>query len=70
MYRYTVTNVKDSGELQPPAVGWTLHSVVYAPPDRLICIWNLFDNYPDTEWGDTTWAMREVNDPVSIAGKD
>jgi hypothetical protein len=65
MYRYTVTNVKDSGELTPPAVGWTLVETQYAPPDKLICIWMAGYDY-DVEWGDTTWANREepvLSDP-------
>ena len=59
MYRYTVTNVKDSGELQPPAVGYTLVETQYAPPDRLIVIWMAGYDY-DVEWGDTTFAKVEA----------
>lgn len=67
MYRYTITNVKDSGELTPPAVGYTLvETHVYQ--DKLIVIWVAGYDNTDVEWGDTTWAMREINDPVSIAG--
>lgn len=65
MYRYTVHFVKDAGELVPPS-GYQLHSVAYAAPDRLICVWVNDPRYFEVGWGETTWANREepvISDP-------
>ena len=50
----------------PP--GCHLHSFSYAPPERIVCVWEQVGVMVDDEWGDTTWALRDRNDPVTIEG--
>lgn len=60
MYRYTVHFVKDAGELAPPSPEYELHSVQYAAPDRLICVWIRNLELIDVGWGETTWAKADA----------
>ena len=54
MYRYSVHFVKDAGELTPPSPAYSLHSIAYAPPDRIICAWvNTGNSYCVEDWGIT-----------------
>ena len=72
MYHMTVHTIPD-GWLDrqfpiPGPPGCHLHSFSYAPPERIVCVWEQVGAIPNDEWGDTTWAMREINDPVAIEG--
>ena len=67
MYRFTVHMIEGSKEIAAPE-GCTLHSVVYAPPERLVCVWEQDASLVEVGWGETTWALREKNDPVFIDG--
>lgn len=67
MYRYTVHNLKpEGGELHPPALGYSLHSFVYAPGERILAVWIQTGELGEADWGASTWANREVNDPVVV----
>ena len=68
MYRYSVHFVKDAGELTPPTPAYQLHSVEYAAPDRLICVWVNDPESFDVGWGETTWAVAETNIPQGACG--
>ena len=68
MYRYTVHFIKDSGELTPPSPAYTLHTAVYAPPDRLVAVWSVEPDNFDVGWGETTWVQAETTIPQGACG--
>jgi len=80
MYKYTLHNLThDSGDIQSPGPDWFLKTVVYASPERIVCVWE--QNYGNGDgWGESMTAtadpflerdfaaQKALNDPVSISG--
>jgi len=58
MYKWTAHFIKgDIGDIQSPGPDWFLKSVVYASPERIVCVWEQSYGWEDG-WGEsrtTTW---------------